>query len=42
MAVLSSSGHFIEGDDPKPFGVVDMSQEEAIDRIGDFSKHLLN
>jgi hypothetical protein len=35
---LSSSGHFVEGDDPKPFGMENMSQKEAEDRIIDFLK----
>lgn len=33
VAVLTSSGHFVDGDDPKPFGVEDMSQAEAEARI---------
>jgi len=36
LALISSSGHFVEGDDPKPFGVENMSQEEAENRITDF------
>jgi len=36
LALISSSGHFVAGDDPQPFGVVNMSQEEAEDRIMDF------
>lgn len=39
VAVLSSSGHFVADDDPEPFGVSNMSQDEAIERIGDFLKH---
>jgi hypothetical protein len=39
VAVISSSGHFVEGDDPKPFGVTGMSQDEAIERIGEFLKN---
>lgn len=38
IGLLTSTGHFVEGDDPKPFGVENMSQEEAIDRISDFLK----
>jgi hypothetical protein len=38
LALLSSSGHFVEGDDPRPFGVADMSQEEAVRRIDEFLK----
>ena len=36
VALLTSSGHFVEGDDPEPFGVVGMTQEEAVARIDDF------
>lgn len=36
VALLTSSGHFVEGDDPEPFGVVGMTQQNAEDRIGDF------
>jgi hypothetical protein len=38
LALLTSSGHFVAGDDPEPFGVKEMSQEEAAARIGDFLK----
>lgn len=38
VALLTSSGHFVAGDDPRPFGVPDMTQEEAARRIGDFLK----
>lgn len=38
LALISSSGHFVEGEDPKPFGVENMTQREAEDRIGDFIK----
>ncbi len=36
LGLVSSSGHFVEGDDPKPFGVEAMTQEEATHRILDF------
>lgn len=36
LALVTSSGHFVDGDDPKPFGVDSMSQSEAEARIGDF------
>jgi len=36
LALISSSGHFVSGDDPEPFGVKGMTQEEAQDRIMDF------
>ncbi len=38
VALITSSGHFVEGDDPKPFGIPNMTQEEAIRRISDFLK----
>lgn len=36
LALVTSSGHFVEGDDPQPFGEVDMTQAAAEARIGDF------
>jgi len=36
VALVTSSGHFVAGDDPQPFGVVDMAQDEAEARIGEF------
>jgi len=36
VALLTSSGHFVDGDDPEPLGVVDMTQEQAEARIGEF------
>lgn len=36
LALLTSSGHFVAGDDPCPFGVKCMTQEEAVERIDDF------
>lgn len=38
VALVTSSGHFLDGDDPEPFGVADMTQAEAVDRIQDFLK----
>ncbi|MFH1980831.1 MAG: glycine/sarcosine/betaine reductase selenoprotein B family protein [Pseudomonadota bacterium] len=38
LAVMASSGHFVAGDDPKPFGVEDMSQETAVQRVMEFVK----
>ena len=38
IALITSTGHFVEGDDPKPFGVENMSQDEAVRRIDDFIK----
>jgi len=36
VALVTSSGHFVAGDDPKPFGVEQMTQIEAEARIGEF------
>jgi hypothetical protein len=36
LALLTSSGHFVDGDDPKPFGLDKMTQAQAIERIDDF------
>lgn len=36
LALLTSSGHFVEGDDPSPFGIENMTQAEAAARIDDF------
>ncbi len=38
VTLLTSSGHFVDGDDPKPFGLESMTQAEAEARIGDFLK----
>ncbi len=38
LALMTSSGHFVAGDDPEPFGVANMTQQEAIERIGEFVK----
>lgn len=38
VALLTSSGHFVDGNDPGPFGIEAMSQEEAEARIDDFLK----
>lgn len=36
VGLLTSSGHFGDGDDPEPLGVANMSQAEAMDRIQEF------
>ena len=36
LALVTASGHFVVGDDPRPFGVDGMTQEEATRRIDDF------
>ncbi len=36
VGLLTSSGHFVDGDDPNPFGIENMSQMEAMARISQF------
>lgn len=36
LVLITSSEHFVDGDDPAPFGVKHMSQQEAIERINEF------
>jgi hypothetical protein len=36
FALIASTGHFVQGQDPKPFGVEDMTQNQAEERITDF------
>ena len=38
LALLTSSGHFVEGDDPEPLGVKNMTQDEAVRRVKEFLK----
>jgi len=38
LALFTSTGHFVEGEDPEPFGVKNMTQEEAARRISEFLK----
>lgn len=38
VGLLTTSGHFVEGEDPEPFGVKDMNAKEAQDRISEFLK----
>ncbi len=38
VALLTSSGHFTDGNDPEPFGLPNMTQKEAEQRIFDFLK----
>ena len=38
VGLITSSGHFVDGDDPRPFGVEGMTQEEAERRIDEFLK----
>jgi hypothetical protein len=36
LALMTSSGHFVEGNDPKPFDVENLTQQEAESRISEF------
>ncbi len=36
IGLMTSSGHFAAGEDPMPFGVEDMTQAEAEDRVSEF------
>ncbi|HBH12802.1 MAG TPA: hypothetical protein DDX29_06790 [Clostridiales bacterium] len=36
IGLVTSTGHFVDGDDPAPFGVPNMTQEEAVNRMGEF------
>jgi len=36
IGLITSSGHFVAGDDPEPFGTENMNQNEAIERIQEF------
>jgi hypothetical protein len=38
IGLLTSTGHFVEGQDPNPFGIENMSQQEAAARIMQFLK----
>ena len=38
LTLFTSSGHFVEGDDPQPFGIENLTQQEAEARINDFLK----
>ncbi len=38
LGLLTSSGHFVQGDDPEPLGVVAMTQQQAEERVMDFLK----
>ncbi len=38
LGLMTSSGHFVKDDDPKPFGIDNMTQQGAIERIMDFLK----
>ncbi len=36
VVLITTSGHFVEGQDPEPFAVANMSQQEAVKRIKEF------
>ncbi len=38
LALLTSTGHFVAENDPEPFGAKNLTQEDAIKRIGEFVK----
>lgn len=38
VGLLTSSGHFVKGDDPKPFGKAGLTQEDVIPMIDEFLK----
>ncbi len=38
LVLITSTGHFVEGDDPEPLGAKNMTQQEAIEKIMDFVK----
>ena len=38
LALITSTGHFVEGKDPEPLGAKNMTQQEAIEKISEFVK----
>ncbi len=38
LGLLTTSGHFVAGDDPMPFGESELTQSDAVDRIADFMR----
>jgi hypothetical protein len=38
MSLIASSGHFVDGDDPEPLGIADMTQEMAMAKIMEMIK----
>lgn len=36
VGMLTTSGHFVDGDDPKPFGESGLTQQDAVERIAEF------
>jgi len=38
IALLTTTGHFVDGDDPKPFGMENLTQEQVVKMTGEFGK----
>ena len=38
IALLTTTGHFVEGDDPMPFGLGDLTQDQVVKMTGEFGK----
>ena len=38
IALLTTTGHFAEGDDPRPFGMEDLTQDQVVKMTGEFGK----
>jgi Glycine/sarcosine/betaine reductase selenoprotein B (GRDB) len=38
VGLLTTSGHFVHGDDPEPFGELEMTQQQAVSRISEFMR----
>ncbi len=38
IVLLTTTGHFVEGDDPHPFGMNDLTQEQVVKMTGEFGK----
>jgi D-proline reductase (dithiol) PrdB len=40
VGLLTTSGHFVHGDDPEPFGEPEMTQHQAVSRISEFMRDM--
>ena len=38
IALLTTTGHFVEGDDPNPFGMENLTQDQVVKMTGEFGK----
>ncbi|MDA1279204.1 MAG: glycine/sarcosine/betaine reductase selenoprotein B family protein [Chloroflexi bacterium] len=38
IALLTTTGHFAEGDDPRPFGLANLTQDDAVKMSSEFGK----